>query len=128
MGDRANIVVAQNGGRIYLYSHWSGYRLPVDLRDALKRHERWDDETYLTRIIFDQMTAGCHGEPDGFGIGVALEDNEYNFLVVNCGAQTVTAEVPGGEVLGMVTFDAYASLTDDEADAFRKTGKTPAHR
>jgi hypothetical protein len=126
MGDRANIVVEQDGGRIYLYSHWTGYQLPVVLRDALKRGERWDDDTYLTRIIFDQMTDGRHGETTGFGIGVYLSDNEYNILVVDPKAQTVIAEVEGGERLGSVGFDAYALFTDDEADAFRRTGKAPA--
>jgi hypothetical protein len=126
MGDRANIVVEQNGGRIYLYSHWGGYQLPVVLRDALKRGERWDDDTYLTRIIFDQMTEGLHGEATGFGIGVYLSDNEYNILVVDPKSQTVTAEVEGGEALGSARFDAYASFTDDGADAFRRTGKAPA--
>ena len=105
MGDRANIVVVnhrhgsegQKPPLVYLYTHWSGSELPEILRLALSRNLRWDDEQYLARIIFDQMTAGSQGEETGFGISAALRDNSYPLLVVDCAKQTVGLAMEGKE-------------------------------
>jgi hypothetical protein len=35
---------------------------------------RWDDDAYLARIMFDQMTLGDHGEETGFGITTSPPD------------------------------------------------------
>lgn len=125
MGDRGNIYVKQNGGKdagIYLYGHWSGYQIPVLLRDALKRgEERWGDEQYLTRVIFD----GLRGDDDGltgFGISTYPCDNERKLLVVDAESQTVSvAEFPwtdGGQVAAL-TFKQYIALSDKKAREFR---------
>lgn len=75
MGDRANVVVVQHGGKkgartggVFLYTHWGGSELGRTLRDALARAggkgraategNRWDDEPYLVRIIFSEMLFG----------------------------------------------------------------------
>lgn len=90
MGDRANIVVRDRyvkdpGDReaVVLYSHWGGYEMPETLRKALARRQRWDDESYLARIIFDTMTEGDHGSETGYGISTRMPDNEYDLLVLD---------------------------------------------
>lgn len=93
MGDRANVVIQQGDGkRIYLYSHWGGYELPESLAVGLdKGRGRWDDESYLARIIFREMGAGQEGET-GFGISTYPPDNEHPFLVVDTKAKAVRVE------------------------------------
>ena len=69
MGDRANIVIENDAGRIYLYTHWAGYSLPETLRSALERGKsRWDDESYLTRIIFCEMVKGSEADLTGMTV------------------------------------------------------------
>ena len=93
MGDRANIVIENDAGRIYLYTHWAGYSLPETLRSALERGKsRWDDESYLTRIIFCEMVKGSEADLTGYGISNQLGDNGHPFLVVNVEEQTVAVE------------------------------------
>jgi hypothetical protein len=101
VGDRGNIVIRQEaggpgaqgtgGGYLFLYTHWGGSELPGTLQRALVRgRDRWDDESYLARIIFREMGAGSEEDNTGFGISTYLTDNEHDLLVVDCGAQTVS--------------------------------------
>jgi hypothetical protein len=91
MGDRANILVKaddkDNG--VYLYSHWSGSRLPKILGAALGRRLRWNDTPYLTRIIFDQMVGENQGGEIGFGISSFPGDGMSRVLIVNCEKNSV---------------------------------------
>ena len=74
MGDRGVIQVNQSHfdqgiGVISLYTHWGGGELPQVLARALARSsDRWNDEAYLTRIIFNEMTKGREMDSIGFGI------------------------------------------------------------
>ena len=103
MGDRANIVMKQNHsnsntGEIYFYTHCDGYQLPKILQDALKRgRRRWDDESYLARIIFSEMIQGNLEGENGYGISAYLTDNEYDLLVVDAETQTVTIRKESAE-------------------------------
>ena len=103
MGDRANIVMKQNHsnsntGEIYFYTRWDGYQLPKILQDALKRgRRRWDDESYLARIIFSEMIQGNLEGENGYGISAYLTDNEYDLLVVDAETQTVTIRKESAE-------------------------------
>lgn len=85
MGDRGNIKV----GNVFLYTHWEGSELKKILRTAFKKKWRWDDEPYLTRIIFDVMTDGMHGEETGFGISTGICDNDNPILEVDVKKQKV---------------------------------------
>ena len=96
MGDRGNIAIVQDsektltaGGAVWLYGHWSGSDLPAILQKSLAKKWRWIDAQYLARIIFDDLTAGHHGEETSFGIGTGPGDNEYPYLVVDGAAQIV---------------------------------------
>ena len=98
MGDRANCIVHQNSyqdtGPVWLYTHWGGYGLLVTVQAALAKKWRWDDDAYLARIIFDQMTKGSHGKETGYGISTAPCDNEHDYVVVDPKAQEVRLEDP----------------------------------
>lgn len=101
MGDRGNIVVQDDYGPapVYLYSHWGGTELPDILAAALERGQgRWSDAPYLTRIIFNQMTAGDEMSETGFGISTKLTDNEYPLLVVDTRKGVVRVAQEGGDL------------------------------
>lgn len=95
MGDRANCIVLQNnfGGQpVWLYTHWGGGELLELVQAAIKKRERWNDDSYLTRIIFDTMSAGQQGETTGFGITTLETDNGHDFVVVDPEKQEVRIE------------------------------------
>jgi len=118
MGDRGNIVIETNGDRIYLYSHWSGRDLPTILKNALASKQgrgRWNDESYLTKIIFGFMLEGNDPKDEiGFGISTTLGDGEYALLVVNVDLKKVYLESDGSHEIGQNTqswsFEEYAAL------------------
>ena len=85
MGDRGNIKV----GKVYLYTHWSGSYIKEILKKALSREQRWNDESYLTRIIFCEMLEGDIDGETGFGISTEIVDNEYPILEVDVENQEV---------------------------------------
>lgn len=89
MGDRGNIVIRADWPddlgeheAVFLYGHWSGHDMPELLRRALAKRERWTDESYLARIIFDEVIGEHQGSGTGFGISTRLTDNEYDLLVL----------------------------------------------
>lgn len=95
MGDRANVVVKDpygNKAEIFLYTHWGGSELPSDVQEALARKERWDDPSYLTRIVFCTMLHGDTEGETGFGISTSQPDNEYPYIVIDTEKQQVRFE------------------------------------
>lgn len=121
MGTRANIGIEQWGGKVvYLYTHWSGDSTPEMLRKALARRKRWDDPSYLARIIFDAMTEDDHGSETGFGIdALPATDANRPLLMVHPGeAPTVTmhpGREPNAPPLKTWTFEEFL---ETGADAF----------
>jgi hypothetical protein len=99
MGDRGNIFCTegdkdQNGSPrgIYMYTHWRGYRLPLILREALRKGQsRWDDPAYLNRVIF-QTLLGNDTDVTGYGLSLHIPDNERPILEVDLRAQRVTCK------------------------------------
>ncbi len=91
MGDRGNIVVVDEFDipAVYLYSHWGGYELGDTLATVLSRGQRWDDGSYLARMIFCEMVKGSETGETGFGISTAPPDNEHAYLVVDIKGQRV---------------------------------------
>jgi len=120
MGDRGNILVKQhNGSHVYLYTHWDGTRLPILLRKTLARKLRWNDESYLARIIFSAMIASDVEGENGYGIATSPPDNEHNFLILDCKNQKVIATKEDLAPLRDMSFKDYISLSDKEALKFR---------
>lgn len=86
MGDRSNIVVEQFAGtRVYLYGHWMGESAISVVGSVLSRQRRWDDESYLARMIFSAMVKNDIGGETGYGISTYLVDNEYPIIVLSPG-------------------------------------------
>ena len=125
MGDRANVFVVERQGKdakdvkgVYLYTHWAGHELAQVVQDALAKRWRWDDDSYLTRIIFDEMTKGDHGAETGYGISASMGDNGHQIIAVDPRQQRIGfckegAELkPGLELLW--TFEEYVALSGEE--------------
>ncbi len=84
MGDRANIIVKQEGGDppVVIYSHWGGTRLHRDgvIEEALQAaHGRAGDPHYFTALL----VAFLSEQGLVSGIGTSLDDNEYPIMVVD---------------------------------------------
>jgi len=84
MGARGNIQIDQDGmgeetpPSLFLYAHWGGERVCEVLASALEKGEpRWNDDGYMTRIIFNELQ-GDDRDLTGFAIQVGFApDNEY---------------------------------------------------
>lgn len=89
--ERANVLVKdeQDPG-VFLYTHSGGPRLPLLVRGALMRRQRWNQAPYLARLIFSGMTWGSSQGDAGFGISSILGDNNYPVIVVDTAKQTVS--------------------------------------
>lgn len=130
MGDRGNIVIRQGNTKaddVWFYGHWSGYALKPRVAKALAKHWRWNDSSYLARIVFDEFTSGQQGQETGFGISTRMQDNEYPILVVDVPKQIVY-EVPEKALVEyrvpddynpakQWTFEQFAVLQLEEAEA-----------
>jgi len=111
MGDRGNIKI--QGGRcfphpVWFYGHWAGHRLKQTVAKALDRgRDRWGDDSYLARIIFDELTDGDRSNLS-FGIDTSGGgDNERPFVVVDMAKRTVHEEPDKRKGFG------YIQLTGD---------------
>jgi hypothetical protein len=108
MGDRANVVIIDqwrpDPPHVHLYTHWGGDELAADVSKAIARRQRWDDPTYLARIVFNAMGAGEDGET-GFGIATAPPDNQHPLLYLDTAKQCARIGDGGPEF----PFDAIAS-------------------
>jgi hypothetical protein len=92
MGNRANIIVRQEDGDIFLYSHYDGERLVKTLQTALTfGKNRWNDPSYLTRIIFSEMIRGAEHDELGYGISLSMVDNDgHDLLIVDTNTKKIT--------------------------------------
>lgn len=113
MGDRANVLVFadKDSTGIYLYTHWTGTELPLDVRDALARHQRWDDPAYLTRIIFCTMARNSFDMETRYGISTFPTDGMNRVLIVHVHSQEVQRNKKTW------SFAEFAALTDEECNA-----------
>lgn len=121
MGDRGNLVMrftepvkelGQDEKRtdVYFYTHWRGSELPNILQRALARRQRWDDEAYLSRIIFNTLTEGYEKEETGFGIAPYMCDNEHDLLIVDHEDQMVIRQTEEGKERRRWTFEEFVNL------------------
>ena len=126
MGDRGNVVFKyEDGNKIYFYSHWGGSGLKETVRKALIRAKgedgvvgsssgnngRWEDESYLARIVFCQMLkeeGASFEDLTGFGIAPYEVDNEHPLVVVDTKAQTVNGIPFADYVKNPIPEDEYA--------------------
>lgn len=90
MGERTEILLHYKaGGEVFLYSHWIDIKsLKKILAKALDRgRERWNDESYLARIIFSDMIENEIKDLTGFGI--APYSMGEDTIVINIARQEV---------------------------------------
>lgn len=107
MGDRASILVKEDNEDkgVFLYTHWAGHILPKTLKEALIRgRDRWDDPSYLTRIIFCEMVKGKELETTSYGISTRETDGSYPLITLNVEKQTIERN---GEVF---SFEEYSQI------------------
>lgn len=109
MGDRGNIVLTEQGGNVYLYSHWMGSDLPALARKGLakaKRGGRLDDSQYCGRIVTDVFLK-AHADSPFTGAGVSGVQGD--------GGDTVVIDYDSGEVhVWDDDTDDHISMTFDE--------------
>lgn len=110
MGDRGNIIIKTGSDPLlYLYTHWAGSELSNILAKALKRGKsRWEDPSYMARIIFSEMTTGSEREETGFGLSTTMGDGDTELMVdfdkqavVKCARRTSD---PDGDLVGFARF------------------------
>lgn len=104
MGDRRNIIVEfSDTNSVALYTHWDGYRTREILAAGLDRGRgRWDDPSYLTRILFCEMVQGDEMSETGYGIEPFVtgtsrycEARDGYDLIVRAGERTVQGDDDG---------------------------------
>lgn len=116
MGDRGNIKI----GDIYLYTHFGGSEILSDLHTALSHRWRWNNEPYLTRIIFEEMRGKTPDPETGLGISTIVCDNEHDILEVDCENQWVINETSGRAI----SFGGFISNTVEANKQFLEWDKT----
>lgn len=93
---------------IYIYSHWGGNEtlesseLANRLHRALARRERWDDESYLARIIVSEVLRGDLDSATGYGIAPYEVGPEFPTITVDLANQTING----------MTFEQFVALGD----------------
>lgn len=113
MGDRSNIVVKSKYSTVYLYGHDMGLSYIPILQSALLRGTgRFNDATYLGRIIFCEMVKGRETDILGFGISSRLTDNEHPLLVVDCDKQEVRLTTEKGKRIAKMSIGEFCNSTE----------------
>lgn len=86
MGVRTDVKLKYGGKNvIYLYSHWDEVDYLKDIiREVLKRQLRWDDSSYLARMIFSAMVKDDIDGETGYGLSLnASGDSEVEIDLYN---------------------------------------------
>lgn len=99
MGDRSCVQIVNSKDKsVYLYTHWCGHKLLENVHSALKRKQRWTDDSYLTRIVFCEMLRygyrndllKAFDDECSFGISAREPENEYQSITLDCDKQEIT--------------------------------------
>lgn len=92
MGMRRNIALSYDdkSAKIYLYTHWGAEGLENTLAASLNRaRERWNDDSYLARVIALDMFKEAGEDLTGYGLSPFEIDPEFPTLEVDLNASTV---------------------------------------
>lgn len=98
MGDRANFAFKQsNGEAIVLYGHWAGYDMLANLANAVDvARDRWNDESYATRICVSQLIGHQWNQNLSWGLLVnSIGDNEHRIPMIDWSTGTFSLHEPG---------------------------------
>lgn len=95
MGDRGNIVIITEKdtihNQVWFYTHWAGSEIGDIAKAGLmaaKNENRWKDEAYLARIVFNALQ-GDDRSGLGFGISTRMQDNGHDIVVIDVPRQRV---------------------------------------
>ncbi len=133
MGDRANVVISSKplpagaslkqalDGNIVLYTHWKGYCLMQEVRNALVHAGNrigLGDEAYSTRIIVSQIVGDQWNDETGFGLSVgSLCDNSYPIIVMDLVSKSVLVfDESSGKLLRESTIASVMKMSNQECD------------
>lgn len=108
MGSRGQVHILDTG--VYLYTHDGAGYLVDTLKIALEKRKRWDDDGYLTRIIFSEMIRDNINETEGYGIGTVQHTDIWKLININCKKQRIEV-IDFGEVKFCGSFEEF--LTSD---------------
>ena len=89
MGERAQIEVIDEDGKVVLYSHWLGRDVVKVVKNALSRRQRWDDSAYLTRIIFSEMILFTARYDPAKVYEILKDETGYGISAGDCGGDDV---------------------------------------
>ena len=121
MGCRGTIEIWEHGAApkdearpVVLYTHWGANEMEDDLRNVLSRRERWNDFSYLSRMIFSRMIRNNINGETGYGIMTDNAGDAEKEIVVDCSRQEVIIKKRTGNKT--YTFDDFISLLGSETD------------
>ena len=115
MGDRANVLLKQEGTEIYLYTHSAGTELPEIVRNAMARSaakNRYDDPAYLNRIIFSYIIKDVVFGETGFGISPRPLDGEDRIIVIDHDLHAVYHKDHRPPDEQLLSFEDFANKTE----------------
>lgn len=118
MSDSGNIKIHQkfdsndDAGPVYLYTHSLGSKIYGIVKRALSRNQRWNDPSYLARIVFCELVKGHEDKETGFGISTKPFHCDHHIIGLNCLTQMVTFEDISGDVSGYMSFEDFVNRKD----------------
>ena len=90
MGARAQVKVEMDPHPVFLYTHWgAGEILKSVQQGMIAGRGRWNDDSYLTRILFDNIRTEDDDPETGYGIDTTMHSDIDCHVVVNCESGTV---------------------------------------
>jgi hypothetical protein len=118
MGCRGQVKISmgENEPAVFLYTHYDAYRLGKIVQTALKKRQRWDDDEYLARIIFDEMTKDCYNKETGFGIGTSQHADIECLVEINGQIIVIDRSMCSGKRGEPQTFDEFIEMEISEAE------------
>ena len=93
---------------IFIYSHWGGgetYKesnLADSVKRALAKKLRWDDESYLARMIFSEVIKDDIEGETSYGLAPESMDEEFPRIVIDLQKKTVDG----------ISYEKFISLYD----------------
>jgi hypothetical protein len=113
MSNSSNIVIEEANKvfsqRIYLYGHWMGEESIQVVLDVLARYRRWDDQSYLTRMLFSRMVREDIDGEFGFGISLSRTVTDYPDIVLRPNECLIWLENEGNELTPRMKYDEFIS-------------------
>ena len=83
MGSRAQVEVQQEPHSVFLYTHWGADEILQDtIKGIIKGKLRWNDPTYLTRVLFDSLRKNDDSTLN-YGIGTFQAGDIEKLIIVD---------------------------------------------